>query len=74
MLTNSFFDILNRQNDRFYSRLGQAVFGPNISCYQSEKPGLWSVAIGVVDSGFSAHFDAVVDDFGDLVRVGDVIA
>ena len=38
------------------------------------KPGMWSVRVGKLGSDFSAYFDAVIDDYGSLVRVGPAIA
>ncbi len=72
MLTNTILDVFRQEPIRNV-RHG-LIFGPNVSCHPGRKLGVWSVRVGVLGTGFCAHFDAVIDDFGDLVRVGNVIA
>ena len=68
MLVDYSFDVTGADHPVHVSPRHGTILSPNISAYPSHKPGIWSVCVGVIGSGFTAHFDAVINDFGDLVR------
>lgn len=56
--------------DGYFSTRERGTYG--FRWHTHGKPGMWIVTAGGGAEGFYSHalFDAVVDDFGNLVKVG----